>query len=73
MIILKRTDTGQFHARKKVHRIVAVLYMIILAVVVGMTNLSEQQKLAAKNNSQSSVPSGNSEQRLAGESNSEHY
>jgi hypothetical protein len=73
MTILKRTDTGQFHARKKVHRIVAVLYMIVLAVVVGMTNLSEQQKLAAKQISQMPAASAKNAQPLANESNLEHY
>jgi cytochrome bd-type quinol oxidase subunit 2 len=59
--ILKKTDSAHHHARKKVHRIAAVLYLVIMAVVVGMTYLSEQQKLAAKQTSQDPPAFGNME------------
>jgi predicted ferric reductase len=59
--IFKKTDSAHYHARKKAHRIAAVLYLLMLAVVVGMTYLSEQQKLAAKQTSQDPPASGNME------------
>lgn len=51
--------------QKKAQRIVSVLYLLILAVIVGGTYLSEQQKLAAKNSSQNLPISSDSEQQLS--------
>lgn len=51
--------------QKKAQRIVSVLYLLLLAFIVGGTYLSEQQKLAAKNSSQNLPISSNSEQQLS--------
>lgn len=56
--------------QKKAQRIVSVLYLLILAVIVGGTYLSEQQKVAPKNSSQNSPASVNSEQQPSIEVNS---
>jgi hypothetical protein len=56
--------------QKKAQRIVSVFYLLILAIIVGGTYLSEQQKLASKNSLKYSPTSNNSGKQPSIEANS---
>ena len=51
--------------RKKAHRIVSVVYIVVLAVIVCVSYLSEQQKSAERKTAQLSLKSDTVEERSA--------